>query len=67
MHSHDSHTPTEEHRALIITPNAATVLSLQRMLQQAKWQVEVYQDPSELYSTVDTLPWALVILVCDGD
>lgn len=67
MHPHDTPTLADENRALIIAFNKVIGISLQRILQQAKWKVELYQDPNKLYSMINNLPWTLVIIVCGSE
>src|SRR4029450_9910215 len=67
MHPPDTPTLADENRALIIAFNKVIGISLQRILQQAKWKVELYQDPNKLYSMINNLPWTLVIIVCGSE
>lgn len=65
MQSRDTHTDTTQHRALIIASDPAAVQLLQRVLEQASWQVETCRDQEEFRALAERASWLLVVMVCE--
>jgi len=56
-----------EDRALIIAPDSAIQQTIQLVLEQAGWHVEVCHSPDEFRSMSDMPSWLLMIIVCGND
>jgi two-component system, NtrC family, response regulator HydG len=65
MQSQNTRTDAAEKRALIIASNQAIAMSLQRILEQAEWQVEVCRDQYEFSLLAGRASWLLVVIVCE--